>query len=157
MKKISNPILLTLAALGLFTGTSSLFANDWPPTLSMRMFDDWPWSARTEVVTAVPAINVSETSKEYTVRAELPGMRKEDVNITFDGGMLTISGERKQSKDEKDASYRMQESAYGAFSRSISLPRDADPAQAKAEFKDGELIITMAKNPALQPKKIMIR
>ena len=105
----------------------------------------------------MPTINFSEKPKEYIFVAELPGMRKEDVSVTIESGLLTVSGERKVSSEEKDANYRIQESFYGQFSRSLTLPRDADPNQVKAEFKEGVLTLTIGRNEALQPKKIIIK
>lgn len=148
MKKLLIP---TLAIASMFTSALPVHAQ------SRWLLDDWPWGPRIEMSVPVPALNFAEKPKEYIVTAELPGMRKEDIKVSIDNGMLTISGEKKQTNGEQDAKYRMQESAYGSFTRSISLPRDADPNQVKAEFKDGVLILTIVRNEALQPKAIQIK
>lgn len=86
-----------------------------------------------------PAVDISETPQAYLIKAELAGMRREDIQVRVEGGQLRISGERKFEKEEKDKKQHRIERFYGSFSRSISLPDDADEAQIKAEYRDGVL------------------
>lgn len=104
-----------------------------------------------------PAVDISETDTEYLIRAELPAMKKEDVNITVDERMLTISGERKQRfEDKKEKSHRV-ETVYGSFSRSFSLPDNADVNSIRAESSDGVITIHIAKTKTEQRKPTQIK
>ncbi len=88
-----------------------------------------------------PSADISETDKEYFIRAELPAVKKEDVQVTYDEGIITIKGERKQQKDEKNEKYHRVESFYGSFERSFSLPENAqrrrDPLREQGWHLDG--------------------
>lgn len=103
-----------------------------------------------------PTANISETSKEYLIKAELPEVKKEDVKITLTDGVITISGERKQEKEEKDSNEIRIESFYGTFSRSFSLPDNVDTKGIRAETKDGVLRVHVPKMEAAKPKTIAI-
>lgn len=103
-----------------------------------------------------PTANVSETEKEYLIKAELPEVKKEDVKITLNDGVITISGERKREKEEKGANEIRIESFYGTFSRSFSLPDNVDPKGIRAESKDGVLRVHVPKTEPTQPKTIAI-
>jgi HSP20 family protein len=105
----------------------------------------------------MPAANISETKKEYLIKAELPEMRKEDVNITLQNGVITIAGERKHVKEDSDENTLRVESVYGAFSRSFALPDGIDSSAIRAESKDGILSIHIPKTPAVMPQKIDIK
>lgn len=94
---------------------------------------------------AAPAINVTETADSYKVEAALPGMEAKDVKVEAAGGVLTISGEKREEKKEEVESYLRQEISYGAFLRSVSLPDIADGDKAKAEFRNGILTVTVPK------------
>ncbi len=94
----------------------------------------------------MPSVDISETDNAYLVKAEIPGVNKDDVKVTIEDGMLTLQGERKQEKDEKGKKYHRIERSYGCFMRSFRLPDDADDSAAKAEFKDGMLNITLNKS-----------
>ena len=104
----------------------------------------------------MPAVDIRETDESLLMTAELPGMKKEDVNITFENNVLTISGERKFEKDEKRENYHRIERAYGEFSRSFSVPTNIDPKKVEAKFHDGVLEITLTKTPEARPRKIEI-
>lgn len=99
-----------------------------------------------------PTVDISETDTEYLLKAQLPAVKKEDVRITFDDGMLTISGERKQEKEEKGEKYHRIESLHGAFSRSFSLPDAIDAGAIRAEGKDGVITVHVPKSKA-EPRK----
>ena len=105
----------------------------------------------------VPIADITEDDKEYLIKAELPDMKKEDVKVTVENGVLTISGERKLEKEEKNKKYHRVERAYGRFVRSFSLPDDADPNGVQAEFKDGVLAVHLPKNEKAQPKQIDVK
>jgi len=99
-----------------------------------------------------PAVDVSETEKEFLIKAELPEMKKEDVKVTLDEGILTIQGERKLEKEEKGKRFHRIERSYGSFTRSFTLPDDVDAAKVAAEFKDGMLNIRLPKTEKPKPK-----
>ncbi len=94
-----------------------------------------------------PACNVRETPTEYRVDAELPSVKKEDVHVTVEGGVLSISGERKQESEQKDEKYHRREVSYGRFERRFDLPEDADTERIDATFKDGMLSVIVPKQP----------
>ena len=103
-----------------------------------------------------PLVDITEEEKEYLIRAELPDMKKEDVRLTVENGVLTISGERKFEKEEKGRKYHRIERAYGSFVRSFSLPEDADGSKVTADFKDGMLQVHLPKSVKATPKAIEI-
>jgi len=103
-----------------------------------------------------PLVDITEDEKEYIIKAELPEIKKEDVKVTVENGVLTISGERKFEKEEKNKKYHRVERAYGSFARSFSLPDVADAAKVNAEFKDGILRIHLPKSEKAKPKQIEV-
>jgi HSP20 family protein len=104
-----------------------------------------------------PLVDVAEDEKEYVIKAELPEIRREDVRVTVENGVLTLSGERKYEQEQKGRRFHRVERAYGNFVRSFTLPDDADPTKVAAEFKDGVLRIRLAKNEKAQPKTIEVK
>lgn len=100
---------------------------------------------------------VDTTRAELLVRAELPGVSKDDVTVEFEQGLLSIRGEKKSRRDERTEQGRVLECSYGTFSRSFALPQDADPNQISAEFKEGVLDVAIQKNPESKPKQIAIK
>lgn len=92
-----------------------------------------------------PLVDITEDEKEFVVKAELPGLKKEEVKVTVEEGVMTISGERKVEKEEKTRKYHRVERAYGKFERSFTLPEQADGAKITAEFKDGVLQVHLPK------------
>lgn len=104
-----------------------------------------------------PALDVHETAESVIVKAEIPGIAAKDVEISLTGDRLTISGEKKEEKEEKRDNYRMIERSFGSFSRVVSLPSYIDPAKVEAAARDGILTITIAKKPDVKPRKIEIR
>ena len=99
---------------------------------------------------AVPAIDMSETKKAYKITAELPGLDPDEVEVTVDQGVLRISGEKKEVREEEELGYRLSERSYGAFERHVTLPTAADPEKIAAKFKNGLLTITVGKDGAKQ-------
>lgn len=104
-----------------------------------------------------PSIDIEEDDREYLLRAELPGMKKEEVKVKVEGGTLSISGEREQEKEEKDKKYLRVERTYGAFVRSFALPEAVLPEKLSAEFKDGVLNIHLPKDESAKPKAIEVK
>ena len=104
-----------------------------------------------------PLVDITEDEKEYLIKAELPDMKKEDVRLTVENDVLTISGERKFEKEEKGKKYHRIERAYGSFVRSFSLPEDADGSKVTADFKDGMLHVHLPKSVKAKPKAIEIK
>jgi len=103
-----------------------------------------------------PALDIEETKDEFTLTAEIPGMKKEDITITFSDGQLIIQGERKFEKEEKDKTYHRIERSYGKFMRRISLPKDVEADKAKASYKQGILSVLLPKSEKAKPKEIGI-
>lgn len=100
-----------------------------------------------------PLADISETEGEYVIKAELPEVKKEDVKVTFEQGLLTISGERRQEKRQKDENEIRVESFYGTFSRSFSLPDNVDAKNIRAESKDGVLKVRIPKTVPTKPEQ----
>lgn len=100
-----------------------------------------------------PVADISETQTEYLIKAELPEVKKEDVKVTFEQGLLTIAGERRQEKQQKDENELRVESFYGSFSRSFSLPDNVDPRGIRAESKDGVLKVRIPKTTPSKPEQ----
>jgi len=118
-----------------------------------------PSATSSEAVSAAewaPRVDIIEDEKGYLIKADLPEVRKEDLRITVNSGVLSISGERHLEKEDKNRRYHRIERAYGAFLRTFAVPEDADPAQVKAEFKDGVLRLTIAKDQEMRPKQINV-
>ncbi len=106
-----------------------------------------------------PSADISETDKEYLIRAELPAVKKDDVKVTFENGVITIEGERKQEKEEKNEKVHRTESFYGSFARSFSLPDNINADAIRCDSKDGVLTVHVPKLPAKQqpqPKQIRV-
>jgi HSP20 family protein len=105
----------------------------------------------------LPLVDIAEDEKEYRIKAELPEVKKEEVKVTVESGVLTISGERRFEKEEKDRKYHRIERSYGSFTRSFSVPDDADDSKVSAEFKDGVLTVHLAKSEKARPKSIEVK
>jgi HSP20 family protein len=103
-----------------------------------------------------PAIEVYEKEDKFVVKAELPGMKKEDIDISISGDTLSIKGERKAESEVKEEDYYCCERSYGSFSRSISLPSSIDTEKIEASYKDGVLEVSLPKVPEVKAKKVDI-
>ena len=104
----------------------------------------------------MPPVDIQETEEGYRLTAELPGLTKDDINITLENNVLRLSGERKFEKDAKKESYHRIERAYGAFQRSFSLPHQVNSEKVEAAFKDGVLTVSVPKAEQARPRKIAI-
>ena len=93
----------------------------------------------------IPAVNVSESDKSYELDVAVPGMKKDDFKVKVENGMITISAERKEEKEEKKKNYTRQEYNYNSFSRSFSLPDDVKEDDVKAHYEDGVLRLSIAR------------
>src|SRR5438876_10254234 len=105
----------------------------------------------------MPLADITEDDKEYLIKAELPEMKKEDVKVTVENGVLTISGERKFEQEEKKRKFHRVERGYGTFVRSFTLPDDADFNKVNAQFKNGVLMVHVPKSERAQPKQIEVK
>lgn len=104
-----------------------------------------------------PAMDMYETENEIVVKAALPGVKSDDIQISVTGDVLSIRGEVKKDEEVKNADYQMRERSYGAFSRSIPLPTPIVADRAKAEFENGVLTLTLPKAEEVRPKTIAVK
>jgi HSP20 family protein len=104
-----------------------------------------------------PLVDISEDEKEYLIKAEIPEMKKDDIKISVQDNVLSISGERKYEIDENGKKYHRVERAYGSFVRSFTLPEDADGSKVGAEYKDGVLKVHLPKSEKAKPKAIEVK
>jgi HSP20 family protein len=119
-----------------------------------------PTTGKEETLTVAdwsPRVDIVEDEKEYVVKAELPEMKKEDVKVTVEDGVLTISGDRKLAKEEKNQRFHRIEREYGSFVRSFTLPPGTSGEKVAAEFKDGVLKIRLPKDAKSPTKAIDIK
>ena len=139
--------------------------KDWDPFRELNEFSNrlgsffgrTPAARETENYGWAPAVDIIEDDKEFLVKAELPEVKKEDVHVSVENGVLLISGERKFEKEEKNKRYHRTERSYGSFTRSFSLPDGADASKVRAEFKDGLLRVHMPKSETAKPKQIEVK
>jgi HSP20 family protein len=122
-------------------------------------FGRWPrLAAESEAkLEWAPSVDISETGEEYLIRASLPAVKKEDVEVTVEDGMLTLSGERRQKEEQKDEKFHKLETYYGSFSRSFALPDAVDQQAIRAESKDGVLTIHVPKTKVETKKPTTIK
>jgi len=117
-----------------------------------------PQSGRETMTVAdwVPAVDISETSAEYLIKAELPEIKKDDVKVTVQDGVLTIRGERKRESEEKTQKHHRMERSYGVFMRRFTLPDGVDEEKLSAEFKDGMLWLHLPKSSQAPPRAVEV-
>lgn len=104
-----------------------------------------------------PAIDIAEKENEFVVKAEVPGCKAEDIDISVHGNTLTVSGEKKQEHEQKEEGYYHVERSYGSFRRDLNLPAEVDTAKIEAECKNGVLTITLPKAEAAKPVKVKVK
>jgi HSP20 family protein len=136
----------------------------WDPTRELagmevdrlnRMFSEFYEDAFTRGW--VPAVDIYETDDhEVVLKAELPDMKREDISLTFENGVLTLKGERKFEQEAKRENFQRLERRYGAFSRSFTLPNTVDAARIHAAYKDGVLTIRLPQREEAKPKQIAV-
>lgn len=105
----------------------------------------------------LPAVEMEEDDTEVRVRAELPGLEKDDFKVELTGDRLTIRGEKKNTREEKSGNIHHSEVSYGAFSRSLTLPAEVDPGKVEANYKNGVLAIRLPKTEHARAKPIEIK
>ncbi len=103
-----------------------------------------------------PRVDIAETDDAFVIKAEIPEVKKEDVHVTVENGVMTLRGERRQEKEEKGKKFHRIERMYGSFSRSFTLPENVDSARIKASFKDGVLNLQLPKTTKSKPKSISV-
>jgi HSP20 family protein len=137
----------------------------WEPFQDLVRFDDefeslYDTMARRffapELKNWMPAIDIAENNGNIEVRAEIPGVNKEDLKVTVDGDVLSISGERKKETETKDKKFHRIERFYGKFCRTINLPYTVEADKVKASYKDGVLNITLPKPESAKTKEIEV-
>ncbi len=104
----------------------------------------------------IPAMDLVETGEQYVLRADLPGLSDEDINIQLEDNVLTISGERKTRQEQQEEGYHRLERAYGSFARSLTLPEGVDPDAVQAHFDRGVLEIRIPKPELKKPRQVQI-
>ncbi|MBC8552701.1 MAG: Hsp20/alpha crystallin family protein [Candidatus Brocadiales bacterium] len=104
-----------------------------------------------------PRVDIVENDNEFLIKAEIPEVKKEDVKVSVDNGVLTLKGERKQEKEEKGKKFHRVERYYGSFTRSFTLPENVDESKIKATFKDGMLNLQVPKTEKAKPKAIDVK
>ncbi len=125
-----------------------------------RSFLDIEPALRTQsVMTAIPAVDVTETDKAYEIAAELPGMDEKNIEVKFADGVLIIKGEKREEKEEKNKDYYLSERSFGSFQRSFQVPSGVDTDKIDASFKNGVLTVTLPKSTEAQKaeKKITVK
>ncbi len=130
--------------------TSGLWPSLYEPLRGMgQRLSDW----------MAPASEASTSDNGYTIAVELPGVEEKDIDLSVDGGVVTVKGEKKTSREEKGETWYFSERQYGSFSRSFRLPPDADEGKVSADLKDGVLTISVPKTAPAQPeaKKVKIK
>jgi len=138
--------------------------SEWEPFRAMRNLLHWdpfrdmePLVEWTTAPAFMPAFEVKETKESYVFKADLPGVKEADLEVTMTGNVLTVHGKRDTEKEEKGERYYACERSYGEFQRSFTLPDGVDPDQTAARLKDGVLTLTVPKKPEVQPKKVPIQ
>jgi HSP20 family protein len=126
-----------------------------------RLFGTWtrPVNGKEPltVVDWTPSVDIQETETEYLVKAELPEIKREDVKVTVENGILTLQGERKHEKEEKNRKFHRVERSYGTFLRTFTVPNDTDEAKVAADFKEGILRVHLPKTEKPRPKTIEVK
>jgi len=105
----------------------------------------------------MPPVDIEETEAEFLVKADLPDVKKDEIKIHVQEGVLTIEGERRHEKEEKGRRFHKIEREYGRFVRRFALPTAVDADQVRAEFKDGVLLVVLPKAPATKPRMVDVQ
>ena len=113
-----------------------------------RTDDDGSW---------LPSLDIAETKNDIVVKAEVPGMDPKDIDISLSDGLLTIKGEKKQEKEEKEENYHFIERSYGAFCRSVRLPKEVQSDKISASYKNGVLKVALPKSEEAKKKEVKIK
>lgn len=129
-----------------------------------RLFDRFlsdPWSGPLDLLSQpavwAPSMDISENEKEVTIRTEVPGVEPRDIDINVSGSVLTISGEKKEEKEEKGENFFHSERRFGSFRRMVDLPGTVDPKRISADYTNGILTVKIQKDEKAAPRKVPIR
>jgi HSP20 family protein len=140
--------------------------SEWNPLRSMR--DVFGWDPFREMAPLLnrfesmrpdawaPSFEVRETKDAYVFKADVPGVKKEDIDVSLSGNRLQVSGKRDAERETKDDTFYTYERSYGSFTRAFTLPADIDPDHVRSELKDGVLTLAVPKKAEAQTKKIAI-
>jgi HSP20 family protein len=104
-----------------------------------------------------PEVDISEDDQGYLLKADLPEMKKDDVRVTLEDGILSVSGERKCQKEDQKKKFHRIERSFGTFRRSFTLPEDADSTKVTAEFRDGVLKVHLPTTPVAKSKATQVK
>lgn len=122
-----------------------------------RWASSFSWPEEIEGIDFAPTCSFKENDKEYIVQFDIPGVKKEDVKIEIENNRLTVSGERDEKKEEKDARHFLSETYYGSFMRSFNLPTAVDENKVDAHYEDGVLTIRVAKTATSKAREVKIQ
>lgn len=134
----------------------SLVLRSWEPFSILKEFDDSFFNKRSSAPWS-PKVNISENQDSYVIEAELPGVKKEDIDIDLSHSTLTVKGEKKSEQKDEAEDYIRVESGYGKFSRSFQISDDVDIEKADAGFKDGILKIELKKKEETNPEQVKLK
>ncbi len=131
----------------------------WRSPVGRSFFDIEPAWRTQSVMSAMPAVDVTETDKAYEINAELPGMDEKNIEVKVADDVLTIKGEKREEKEEKNKDYYLSERSFGSFQRSFQVPNGVDTDKIEASFKNGVLTVTLPKSTEAQraEKKITVK
>ena len=138
---------------------TTALARDWDPFRMMRDFMRWdPFREMAPMSTGfVPSVDVKETAKEYVFKADVPGLKEQDLEISLTGNRLTIGGKREEEKKTEKDTYYALERSYGSFSRAFTLPAGVDLDAVTADLTQGVLTVTVPKKAEVQPRKVNVQ
>ena len=122
-----------------------------------REFEKNYFGPRTRPADFAPPVDVHEDAEALVLRAELPGVKKEDIDVSVDSNVLTLKGERKLEREEEGRRYHRVERSYGTFVRQFQLPSNLDPTSIDAKLTDGVLTLRLQKKAELKPRKIDVK
>ena len=121
-----------------------------------RFFDDYGLGFKGQDSVWSPSVDLSETDDHYEVKAEIPGMKKDEINISVKDNVLTLSGEKKQEEKSDNKNLYRVERMYGLFERSFTLPKNVKADEIKAKYKNGVLTVEIPKAEEVKPKEIVV-
>jgi HSP20 family protein len=138
--------------------------NTWEPFNMLRSMLRWdpnldimPLWRSDEQPVFIPSFEIMETKDVFLFKADMPGVKEQDLDISVAGNLLSVRGKREAELDESDDTYFACERSYGSFARSFTLPNSADPDHVRAEIAHGVLTLAIRKKPELQPKHIAVK
>jgi HSP20 family protein len=142
---------------------ASAWESRWEPFRMMRELMGWdPFREMAPFASSlpngfIPSFEVKETKEGYSFKADVPGVKEGDIDVTITGNRLTVAGKREAEKQEQTDTYYTYERNYGSFTRSFTLPEGVDMTSCHADLKDGVLTLAIRKTPEAQPKKVAVQ